>query len=40
MTCHDARDQFSALTDEALAPAERAALDVHLATCADCRREL
>jgi len=40
MTCHDARDQFSALTDEALAPGERAALDVHLAMCADCRREL
>ena len=40
MTCHDARDQFSALTDGALAPGERAALDAHLATCADCRREL
>jgi len=40
MTCHDARDQFSALTDDALAPGERAALDAHLATCADCRREL
>jgi hypothetical protein len=40
MTCHDARDQFSALMDDALAPGERAALDAHLATCADCRREL
>jgi anti-sigma factor RsiW len=40
MTCHDARDQFSALTDGALAPGERAALEAHLATCADCRREL
>jgi len=40
MTCHDARDQFSALTDDALAPGERAALDAHLTTCADCRREL
>jgi len=40
MTCHDAREQFSALVDDALTPRERAALDAHLATCADCRREL
>ena len=40
MTCHDAREQFSALVDDALAPGERAALDAHLTTCADCRREL
>jgi hypothetical protein len=40
MTCHDAREQFSALVDDALAADERAALDAHLATCADCRREL
>ena len=40
MTCHDAREQFSALVDDALAPGERAALDAHLAACADCRREL
>jgi hypothetical protein len=40
MTCHDARDQFSALVDDALTRGERAALDAHLATCADCRREL
>src|SRR5262249_13410557 len=40
MTCYDARDQFSALADDALASGERAALDAHLATCADCRREL
>ena len=40
MTCHDARERFSALVDDALAAGERAALDAHLATCADCRREL
>ena len=40
MTCHDAREQFSALIDDALAAAERAELDAHLATCGDCRREL
>jgi len=40
MTCHDAREQFSALVDDALATEERAAVDAHLATCADCRREL
>lgn len=40
MNCHDAREQFSALIDEALSADERAALDAHLATCADCRREL
>ncbi len=40
MTCHDAREQFSALVDDALSADERATLDAHLATCADCRREL
>jgi len=40
MTCHDAREQFSALVDDALVAGERAALEAHLATCADCRREL
>jgi len=40
MSCHDAREQFSALIDDALDAGERAALDAHLATCADCRREL
>ncbi len=40
MTCHDAREQFSMLVDDALTAGERAALDAHLATCADCRREL
>jgi Putative zinc-finger len=40
MTCHDAREQFSALVDGALTVDERDGLDAHLATCADCRREL
>lgn len=40
MTCHDAREQFSGLVDDALSADERATLDAHLATCADCRREL
>jgi anti-sigma factor RsiW len=40
MMCHDAREQFSALVDDALAADGFAALDAHLATCADCRREL
>jgi hypothetical protein len=40
MTCHDARELFSALADEALGAAERADLEAHLAGCAECRREL
>lgn len=40
MTCHDARELFSALLDDALHASERAALDTHLAGCAECRREL
>lgn len=40
MTCHEARERFSALLDNALGADERRALDVHLATCADCGREL
>src|SRR5207244_78539 len=40
MTCHDAREQFSALIDDALDAPERTELDAHLAACADCRREL
>ncbi len=40
MTCTETRDLFSALADDALTPAERAALDAHLAGCAECRREL
>jgi Putative zinc-finger len=40
MTCHDAREQLSALIDEALGAEERGAVEGHLATCAECRREL
>jgi hypothetical protein len=40
MTCHDARELFSALADGALTAPERAALDARLAGCAECRREL
>ena len=40
MTCADARALFSALVDDELSPAERAAIDAHLAGCAECRREL
>jgi hypothetical protein len=40
MTCTETRDLFSALADDALTPTERAALDAHLAGCAECRREL
>ncbi|MBI4268914.1 MAG: zf-HC2 domain-containing protein [Candidatus Rokubacteria bacterium] len=40
MSCHDARELFSALIDEALTADERRALDGHLAGCGDCRREL
>jgi len=40
MTCTETRDLFSALADDALTPGERAALDAHLAGCAECRREL
>jgi DedD protein len=40
MTCHDAREQLSALLDDVLAAPERGALDAHLAACAECRREL
>jgi hypothetical protein len=40
MTCHDARELFSALIDEQLTRGERADVYGHLATCADCRREL
>jgi len=39
MTCREARDLFSARADEALALDERAALEAHLATCGECRRE-
>ena len=40
MTCHEARDLFSAVVDDALAARERAEVDAHLTGCADCRREL
>ncbi len=39
MSCHDARELFSARADDALTAPERAALDAHLASCAECRRE-
>ncbi|MBI2466970.1 MAG: zf-HC2 domain-containing protein [Candidatus Rokubacteria bacterium] len=35
MTCHDAREQFSAWVDEALGAEARAGLEAHLAGCAD-----
>jgi hypothetical protein len=37
MTCEEARELFSARVDEALASAEAAQLDAHLAECAECR---
>jgi putative zinc finger protein len=40
MTCHDAREQLSALIDDALGAEERGAVEAHLATCAECRWEL
>jgi anti-sigma factor RsiW len=40
MTCHDAREQLSALIDDALGAEERGAVEAHLATCVECRREL
>jgi hypothetical protein len=40
MTCHDARELFSALVDDALSAAERVDVDAHLGGCAECRREL
>lgn len=40
MTCHDARELFSALLDETLTREERADVYGHLVTCGECRREL
>src|SRR5262245_31628055 len=40
MTAHDAREQLSALIDDMLGAEERGAVEAHLATCAECRREL
>ena len=37
MTCEEARELFSARVDEALASADAARLDAHLAECAECR---
>jgi hypothetical protein len=39
VTCHDARELFSARIDDALGDEERAGLDAHLASCPECRRE-
>jgi anti-sigma factor RsiW len=39
VTCQDVREWFSARVDEALSADERARLDAHLATCAECERE-
>jgi hypothetical protein len=40
MTCHEARELFSALVDETATAEERARAEAHLAGCADCPREL
>jgi hypothetical protein len=40
MTCHETREWFSGWVDEALTPAERAAVASHLLQCAECRRDL
>lgn len=39
MTCEEIRDLFSARVDDALTADERARVDAHLATCAECGRE-
>lgn len=39
MTCQEIREWFSARVDDALSAAERARLDAHLATCAECGAE-
>jgi Putative zinc-finger len=39
VTCQDIRELFSARVDDALSADERAGLDAHLATCAECARE-
>lgn len=38
--CQDAREWFSDLLDDALAPDRRAEVEAHLASCAECRVEL
>jgi len=40
MTCHEARELYSALVDDALDAGERGAVEAHVAGCAECRREL
>jgi hypothetical protein len=40
MTCHDARERFTDLLDDALDARARADLTTHLAACAECRAEL
>ena len=40
MTCHEARELYSALLDEALDAGERAAVEAHVAGCPECAREL
>ena len=39
MSCQGIREQFDARLDERLSEAELAALEAHLAGCADCQRE-
>jgi len=39
MSCHEARELFSARVDEALASDDAARLDAHLADCAECRAD-
>ncbi len=40
MTCHEARELYSALIDDALDAGERRGVEAHVAGCAECRREL
>jgi len=40
MRCESAQNGFSDYIDKALAPPQRAALESHLAQCAECRRQL
>ncbi len=40
MTCLEARELLSALLDDAVTAVERQAIEAHLETCAECRREL